>query len=216
MIWRKKYFLFLGVFGLIVAFVFGFLIIRSVYAALTCSVTTVCNSPNVVIFRMSNTTNAHAELPSQSNYSQLVCCSGVTGLGNSCSGTYAVAAKLSGTTNAHVQQNTYANYANNACISVPSGGSVSIGYQANNCTGYDTTLASSRQPPMLTLAMLTPTPPKYALRLLAIYALALASRTKLAVRDFKCAWFDEKHYFEFSPLHAVRKKELNQNNLIVK
>jgi transposase-like protein len=38
---------------------------------------------------------------------------------------------------------------------------------------------------------------------LVVYALALASRTKLAVKDFKCAWFDEKHYFEFFPLHAV-------------
>jgi hypothetical protein len=57
---------------------------------------------------------------------------------------------------------------------------------------------------MLTLAMLTPTLPKYALRLLTIYTLALASRTKLAVRDFKCAWFDDKNYCEFFPLHAVR------------
>jgi len=38
---------------------------------------------------------------------------------------------------------------------------------------------------------------------LVVYALALASRTKLAVKDFKCAWFDEKNYFEFFPLHAV-------------
>lgn len=38
---------------------------------------------------------------------------------------------------------------------------------------------------------------------LVVYALALASRTKLAVKDFKCAWFDESNYFEFFPLHAV-------------
>lgn len=38
---------------------------------------------------------------------------------------------------------------------------------------------------------------------LTIYALALASRTKLAVKDFKCAWFDDKSYYEFFPLHAV-------------
>ncbi|MEM4772706.1 MAG: PD-(D/E)XK nuclease family protein [Nanoarchaeales archaeon] len=36
-----------------------------------------------------------------------------------------------------------------------------------------------------------------AINQLTIYALALASRTKLAVKDFKCAWFDEKYYFEF-------------------
>ena len=41
---------------------------------------------------------------------------------------------------------------------------------------------------------------------LVVYALALASRTKLAVKDFKCAWFDEKNYFEFFPLHAVYGK----------
>lgn len=39
---------------------------------------------------------------------------------------------------------------------------------------------------------------------LTIYALALASRTRLAVRDFKCAWFDGSGCFEFFPLHAVR------------
>jgi len=38
------------------------------------------------------------------------------------------------------------------------------------------------------------------------YALALGLGTKLAIKDFKCAWFDEKDYFEFFPLHAVYKK----------
>jgi len=38
---------------------------------------------------------------------------------------------------------------------------------------------------------------------LVVYALALASRTKLAVKDFKCAWFDENRFYEFFPLHAV-------------
>ena len=41
---------------------------------------------------------------------------------------------------------------------------------------------------------------------LTIYALALASRTKLALSDFKCAWFDENHCFEFFPLHVVYEK----------
>ncbi|MBI2476292.1 MAG: hypothetical protein HYV67_03550 [Candidatus Taylorbacteria bacterium] len=108
---------------------------------LSCSVATTCPS-GTVIWRMSGTANAHAELPSQSNYTQLVCCSGVTGLGNSCSGTFATALKLSATTNAHSEQNSQSNYANNACIQAPSGGSVSVGYQATNCTGFDTTLGS--------------------------------------------------------------------------
>jgi hypothetical protein len=45
-----------------------------------------------------------------------------------------------------------------------------------------------------------------AVNQLTIYALALASRTKLAVKDFKAAWFDERNYYEFFPLHAVYKK----------
>ncbi len=45
-----------------------------------------------------------------------------------------------------------------------------------------------------------------AVNQLTIYALALASRTKLAVKDFKAAWFDDKSYFEFYPLHAVYQK----------
>ncbi len=44
---------------------------------------------------------------------------------------------------------------------------------------------------------------KKAVKQLTIYALALASRTKLLLSCFKCAWFDEKNYYEFFPLHAV-------------
>jgi hypothetical protein len=43
-----------------------------------------------------------------------------------------------------------------------------------------------------------------AVNQLTIYA--LASRTKLAVKDFKCAWFDERNYYEFFPLHAVYQR----------
>lgn len=112
----------------------------SVFAGtLSCSVATTCPS-GTVIYRMSGTSNAHAELPTQALYTQLVCCTGVTGLGTACTGTFATALKLSGTTNAHVQQT--GSYANSACISVPTGGTVSIGYQATNCTGFDTTLGS--------------------------------------------------------------------------
>lgn len=113
---------------------------------LSCSITTAAactGGTNTVILRMSAATNAHAELPSQSTSaysSNVVCCSGVTGLGNSCSGTFATAAHLSAATNAQVEQNTFSNFAQNACISVSSG-SVSIGY-GTDCTAYDTTLAS--------------------------------------------------------------------------
>ncbi len=47
---------------------------------------------------------------------------------------------------------------------------------------------------------------KSALCQLTLYALALASRTRLALMHFKCAWFDETDYLEFFPLHCVKKK----------
>lgn len=132
-----------------ILFLLGLFFLRTVNAGtLSCLVTTAAactGGTNTVILRMSGATNAHAELSSQSTAayaSNVICCSGVTGLSNSCSGTFATALKLSGITNAHVEQNAQANYANNACISVPSGGSVSVGYQATNCTGFDTTLGS--------------------------------------------------------------------------
>lgn len=136
---------------------------KSAYAgALSCSITTgtLCVSPAVVIYRMSSSSNAHAELPSQStaNYnSSVVCCTGVSGLSNACTGvtvppSSAVVLRLSGATNAHTEENTNSNYTgNNACISVPVGSSITVGYAngtagvtGTTCTGagYDTTLGS--------------------------------------------------------------------------
>ena len=40
---------------------------------------------------------------------------------------------------------------------------------------------------------------------LTLYALALSRLTGLRLFDFKCAWFNEHHYFEFFPLHMVHK-----------
>jgi len=116
-----------------------------VYAGtLTCTVrAATCSGGETEIFEMQNTANSHAGL-SAASYNNLVCCSGVAGLGNSCSGTFAPALKLSSTTDAHVRQGTLADYpgAADACISVPTGGAVSVGYQATNCAGFDTTLGS--------------------------------------------------------------------------
>jgi len=108
---------------------------------LSCSVASSCPD-GVVVFRMSDTTDAHGELPSQSNYGQLVCCQNVYGLGNACSGTYATVIKLSDVTNAHAEIGTETNYPDSACLDVPAGGSVTVGYQATDCAGYDTTVAS--------------------------------------------------------------------------
>src|ERR1700675_5050605 len=38
---------------------------------------------------------------------------------------------------------------------------------------------------------------------LTIYALALARRSGLPLKFFKCGWFDEKDYFDFYALQAV-------------
>lgn len=111
-------------------------------AALSCSVSATCNSPDVVLFRVSAASNAHAELPSQSNYTAKVCCTGITGLGNSCAGNYAVAVRLDSTTNAHIEQNDQGNYANDACISAPGGYRITVAYQNTNCSGYDTIATS--------------------------------------------------------------------------
>ncbi len=40
---------------------------------------------------------------------------------------------------------------------------------------------------------------------LTLYAMALSRLTGLRMYCFKCAWFDEKDYFEFFPLHVVYK-----------
>jgi hypothetical protein len=44
---------------------------------------------------------------------------------------------------------------------------------------------------------------RHAVTQLTIYALALSRRTGLPVKAFKCAWFDERDYCEFSPLPSV-------------
>ena len=41
---------------------------------------------------------------------------------------------------------------------------------------------------------------------LIIYALALSRKLNLPLYWFKCAWFDEKNYYEFFPLHTVYEK----------
>jgi len=37
------------------------------------------------------------------------------------------------------------------------------------------------------------------------YAMAMSRLTGLRLFEFKCGWFDEKDYFEFYPLHVVKK-----------
>ncbi len=129
-----------------------FLPFYNVFATLSCSITTQAGCSGVVLLRMSGSDNAHAELPSESTAvynNNVVCCTGVPQLSNSCSESNKVIfAKLSGVTNAHVERNTESNYGQNACIaSTYAGDEITIGYQASNCTGYDTTLFSMSNTP---------------------------------------------------------------------
>jgi hypothetical protein len=95
---------------------------------------------------MSGSTNAHAELPSQSNGnydSNVVCCNSASAIGNSCSGNFKSVVRISGSTNGTTQQSSVNTYGTNVCLSDTSfGDTVTVGYQNTNCSGYDTTLLS--------------------------------------------------------------------------
>lgn len=123
------------------------------FALLSCQVTTSASCTGTVIMRMSGNTNAHAELPTQATPvydNNVVCCTGGTSLGNSCSGNYEVVARLSGVTNAHVEKNTESgvNYNEKVCLSSDyAGDQLTIGYQPSDCAGYDTTLFSMASTP---------------------------------------------------------------------
>jgi hypothetical protein len=42
---------------------------------------------------------------------------------------------------------------------------------------------------------------------LTIYALALSRLTGIPLYHFKCAWFDDEHYFDFYPRAVVQKRK---------
>ena len=153
---------------LIIIFIYVFLPISYIYAALSCSVTTAAGCSGTVMLRMSDELptgsvdstpgyNAQAEIPSLSTATYadyVVCCSGVTGLGNSCAASNnKTIVRLSGSTgtNAHVEQSTQSNSNYNTqkvCLSSSyAGDDITIGYQSSNCTGYDTTLFSMSTTP---------------------------------------------------------------------
>ena len=44
------------------------------------------------------------------------------------------------------------------------------------------------------------------------YALALSRLTGLRLYNFVCGWFDEKEYFQFYPLHVVKKLQSKSKN----
>ena len=107
--------------------------------SLACSVRdTNCEATEVAVFRMSSLANAHAEVPGGTTYGKVVCCGGVVGLDNSCSGTYETVLTLSDTGNAHVASD--ASYATDACLSVGAG-TVDCTY-GDTCGGGSACLAT--------------------------------------------------------------------------
>lgn len=96
---------------------------------------------------MSGSTNAHSELPSQSNPNYdtyVVCCSGVSSIGNSCGASNKqIFARISGVTNGTIQETSVNTYGTDVCLSDGVGNdTITVGYQNTNCSGYDTTIAS--------------------------------------------------------------------------
>src|SRR4030042_6683469 len=96
------------------------------------------------VLRMSASSNAHAELPSQSNYSNYVCCSGISG--TLCGSGITAFLKLSALTNAQVERADYFNYANSACLIPLAGETISCNYQQTSCSGGSPSLASVSAP----------------------------------------------------------------------
>ncbi|MBN1940961.1 MAG: hypothetical protein JW772_02150 [Candidatus Diapherotrites archaeon] len=101
---------------IIVLFIPGFV------SALTCSLKAACGAGETDIMHLSAATNAHAEIATQSNYGQKVCCSHTTPIGTSCAGNHVEIVNLSAATNAHAEDAALANYATKVCISGVSGG----------------------------------------------------------------------------------------------
>jgi len=112
-------------------------------ATLSCSIASVCNSPDVALINISATDNAHASIGTSTDYNtNIVCCINVSSLSSACNGTYGAIVNLSSTTNAHVETSSLSNYPIKACLHVATGGYVSSTVQSTNCTGYHTTVAS--------------------------------------------------------------------------
>src|SRR4030042_1010266 len=103
-----------------------------------------CLAGENVVLKMSASSNAHAELPSQSNYSNYVCCSGISG--TLCGSGITAFLKLSALTNAQVERADYFNYANSACLIPLAGETISCNYQPTSCSGGYTCLASISAP----------------------------------------------------------------------
>ncbi|KKQ34882.1 MAG: hypothetical protein US50_C0033G0002 [Candidatus Nomurabacteria bacterium GW2011_GWB1_37_5] len=130
---------------------FGTLGVSKAEASFSCYVdTSPRTASDVVVLELTSESNSHAALPGLSGYTTAVYCGGVTGISNSCSGNSEIFAKLSGTTNAHIQERsgTETVYPNDVCISNSSSNAeIEVGYQDDDCSGFDTTIVSLTKSP---------------------------------------------------------------------
>jgi hypothetical protein len=100
-----------------------------------------CIGSEIDVLHISTLSNAHAELPTLSNYDYKVCCMGPGSLGNDCSaGVNTAFLQLSSSTNAHVEQVGQPFYSTDACFS---GVPVTCGYTTNPSETCDDVQAGS-------------------------------------------------------------------------
>ncbi|MCH8004403.1 MAG: carboxypeptidase regulatory-like domain-containing protein [Nanoarchaeota archaeon] len=95
------------------------------------------------IFKISEITGGHAEIPSQTNYNNELCCEGSGfSLGNVCGTSESTTLlNLSKVTNAHVQIPSVNTYENGVCLSNPPGMSTSCEYKTD-CAADESCIAS--------------------------------------------------------------------------
>jgi hypothetical protein len=132
------------------ATVFANIFLSGAYAAFTCSVENDCPTDYKDLFHMSSTSNAHAELNTQTAYDWKVCCAYtdpggavIPGFIDSlCSGSYDEVLWLSAPTNAHVETDPPQYYSNSVCLSASSGMAVSCDYRTTSCNAGETCIAS--------------------------------------------------------------------------
>ena len=112
------------------------LLVTPALAQIVCTSSTSCSGVSVI--GMEQTSNSHAALISGNTYSNVLCCSGVTGLQAGSSGTYSQdIIRLYDDTNSHVQSPSLTTYSNVVSLSIINNAQVtgfSCSYQSTGCS----------------------------------------------------------------------------------
>ncbi len=129
----------------IITAAFAVLLALPSLATVTCEVRLAgCQAGYTTLFKMSNTTDAHAGLANESSYNVTACCRETYGvnasLGIGCAGPYnRTILNISSPDNAHASLNNETGY--NVRLCVNSTMNITFGY-GTSCAGYDTCVAS--------------------------------------------------------------------------